>query len=300
MKRTKIIIILLIIVLLLPVGITFSRYVLENVKNYLMEANNFFFNSDKLVDGGIRYEINNWGGSSNIPIEFVLNNHKNNILTSDADIEYSIELEYDNTSIACSLSSNSGVIQRAEKTDEFELIITPLRPYNDGESVSVKVTATSSSPYEKKLSATFVVIVGRRGVDYEIRDSANSAYLMFNITNSLDTYKVIEAFGDYQVNHILTTNEYLELSDTNKAKCASIVVTLTFDPSVIILDTTSDVLKKATYTTTLYNGINYINSITFGVDVMTSEEIRFYKRNKSINYTYPSGGNTSIINFSVS
>jgi len=296
MKRTKIIIILLIIVLLLPVGITFSRYVVENVKNYLMEANHFFFNSDKLVAGGINYEINNWGGTSNVPIDFVLNNHKNNTLTSDADITYSISLSYDTSSIACSLSSNSGVIQKLEKQDSFELIITPLRPYNDGDSVSVTVTATSSSPYEKTLSATFIITVGRRGVDYEIRDKSNQPYFMFNITNSLDTYKAIEAFGDYQVNHVFTTNEYLALSPAEQAKCASILATLTFNPAVVILDTTSDIMKNATFTTTTYNGINYINSVTFGVDVMTSKEIRFYKRDSSLNYTY-TGSGTPIVTF---
>ena len=300
MKRTKIIIILLIIALLLPVGITFSRYVLENIKSYLMEANHFFFNSDKLVAGGISYEINNWGGSTNVPIDFELNNHKNNILTSDADIVYSIELTYDETLLACSLSSYSGVIQVDEKTDEFSLTITPLSAFDDGESVSVTVTATSSSPYEKTLSATFIITVGRRGVDYEIRDKANQSYLMFNITNSLDTYKVIEPFGDYGLNHIFTTNEYLALTPAERAKCASIVVTLSFNPSVVILDTTSDILKQATYTTTTYNGVAYINSITFGVDVMTSEEIRFYKRNTSQNYSYPSVNPSSIITFTVS
>ena len=299
MKRTKIIIILLIIVLLLPVGVTLSRYVLENVRNYIMEANHFFFNSDKLVAGGITYEMNNWGGVTDVPIDFELNNHKNNILTSDADITYSISLSYDQTSIACSLSSSSGVIQKLEKTDEFELMVTPLRPYNDGESVTVTVTATSSSPYIKTLSATFIITVGRRGVDYEIRDKANQAYLMFNITNSLDTYKVIEAFGNYNVDHVFTTNEYLALTPAERAKCASILVTLTFNPAVVILDTTSDIMKNSTFTTTLYDGINYINSITFGVDGMTSEEIRFYKRNTSANYNY-NGTGTPIINFAFS
>ena len=39
---------------------------------------------------------------------------------------------------------------------------------------------------------------------------------------------------------------------------ASALVTLSFDPSDVILDTTSDIMKNATYTTSLYNGINYI------------------------------------------
>ena len=297
MKRRRLIVIMLLIVLLLPVGVTFSKYVIKNIKDYFMEANNFFFNSDKLVSGGITYEINNWGGVSNIPIQFELNNHKNNLLTSASDIEYTISLDYDETSISCSLSSNSGVIYKNEKTDNIELIITPLRAFNDNESVQVTIEASSSSPYVKTLSATFIVTVGRRGIDYSISDSVGSPYLVFSITNALDKYKVIEPFGNYQLNHTFTTEEYLALSNENKAKCASAVITLSFNPATIVLDTTNEVLKNATTSTTTYNGVNYISSLTFNMDVLTSMEIRFYKRNSSINYTYPGVNAASVINF---
>ncbi len=299
MNRRKLIIILIITILLLPVGITFSKYVTENIKNYIMEANHFFFNSDKLASGGITYGINNWGGTGNIEIQFELNNHKNNILTSDTDIVYSLTLNCD-SGVICSLNSNSGTIQVAEKTDDFTLTITPTRPFNDNESVSATVTATSSSPYVKTLSATFIVTVGRRGIDYEITDSVTSPYLIFTVTNSLDTYKVITAFGNHAVNDLLTTNEYLSLSSEDKAKCASVVITLSFDPSVIILDTTSDIMNSSTYQTTLYNGVNYISQITFPMDVMMSKEIRFYKRDSSQNWTYPIVNNTSVVTFSAS
>ena len=302
MKKKKLILIiavLLVLFLASPIGVTFSKYVLQNIKNYVMEANDFFFNSDKLVAGGITYEINNWGGATNVEIQFELNNHKNNILTSASDIEYTLSTTCD-SGLVCNLSSNSGVIQKAEKTDDFTLVLVPNRVFDDNESVTVTVSATSSSPYVKTLSATFIVTVGRRGVDYEITDSVNSPYLIFTVTNSLDTYKVITAFGNYSVGDTLTTEEYLALSAANKANCASIVVTLAFNPAVVIMDTTSDILKNATYTTNNYNNIDYINSITFPVDVMTSQEIRFYKIDSSQNYTYPGVTQTSIISFAAS
>ncbi len=300
MKRRRIIIILLMIILLLPLGITFSRYVTENIKNYLMEANNFFFNSDKLVYGGITYGINNWGGASNIDIQFELNNHKNNILTSDSDITYTLTTTCDNTLIQCNLNSNSGVIQVAEKTDNFVLTIVPVRPFNDNESVTATVTASSSSPYEKTLSATFVVTVGRRGVDYQITDSVGSPYLIFTVTNALDTYKVVTPFGNYTAGHIFTLNEYLALTAAEKANCASVVATLSFNPADVIIDTTSDIIASSTVQTTTYQGVNYISSITFPMDVAMSQEVRFYKRNSSMNYTYPITNQTPIITFTTS
>ncbi len=300
MKRRRLIILLVGLLAISPLAITFSRYVIQNVKNYIMQANHFFFNSDKLVDGGITYEINNWGGASNIEIQFELNNHKNNILTSDADITYTLTTTCDETEVICSLDSNSGTIQKAEKTDQFTLTVVPQRAFDDNESVTVSVSASSSSPYEKTLSATFVITVGRRGIDYEITDKVNQPYFMFSITNALDTYKVVTAFGDYSVGDIITTNEYLALSAANKANCASAIITLTFDPSVVVLDTTSDIMKVATYTTTTYQGIAYISSITFDVDVLTSTEVRFYKRDRSANYTYPIVNNSSVVTFQAS
>ena len=290
--------ILLVLFFVSPVGIAFSRYVTQNIKNYIMEANNFFFNSDKLVYGGSTYGINNWGGVGNIEIQFQLNNHKNNILTSDADISYTLNTTCDTSSVVCNLNASSGVIQRAEKTDNLTLIVTPRRVFNDNESTTVTVSATSSSPYVKTLSATFVITVGTRGINYEIADSEGSAYMIFKITNAQDTYKVINAFGSHSVGDLLTSSEYLSLSASDKLNCASALVTLSFDPSEVILDTTSDIMKNATFTTTNYNNIDYISTITFSVDVMTSMDIRFYKRDSSMNYTYPITTSTPIVSFS--
>ena len=261
--------------------------------------NNFFFNSDKLAAGGMTYGINNWGGVGNIEIQFQLNNHKNNILTSDADIDYTLSTSCD-SSVRCTLDANSGTIYKNEKTDNLTLTVTPLRVFDDEESFTASVTASSTAPYVKTLSATFVVTVGKRGINYAISDSVGSPYFMFSITNANDTYKVVTAFGDYSVGDILTTEEYMALNSTQKGNCASAMVTLTFDPTVVIIDTTSDILKTATKTTTTVNGVAYISSITFKVEALDSMDIRFYKKNSNMNYTYPHNNNTSIVTFNAS
>ena len=298
MKKKKLLLITLLILVLLPLGITFGRYVSEMVKNFLLSANNFFFNSDKLVENGITYSINNWGGTSNIEIQFQLNNHKNNILTSDIDIEYSISSSC-TEGVICSLSSNSGIIQKAEMTDNITLLVTPTVAFEDGESVNVSVSATSSSPYVKTLSANFIITVGTKGINYEIVDVPGNPYFLFKITNTFDTYKVNEAFSTYSVGDLIPTSEYLALSDSDKAKCASALITLSFNPNIVIIDNTSDILKSSTTTVTSIDGVNYINSITFKMDVLSSLEVRFYKMDSSQNYTYPFVTNTPIVSFNV-
>ena len=295
-NKNKLLIILIVLACLLPVGITYSKYVKEIIYNYLLEAKNFYFNSDKLSSSNPTYNINNWSGVGNFTIQFELNNEKNNILSSSSDITYNVSVTCDND-ITCSLDNTSGTIYTAEKKDAFVLTVTPLRAFNDNESVHVSVTATSTSPYVKTLSATFVITVGKRGLSYEITDKANQPYLNFTITNALNSYKVNTAFSTYSVGDLISSETYLSLTDTDKAKCSSATITLTFDPNIVILDTTSSIMDKSTKAYTTVNNISYISSITFNVEAMSSTEIRFYKINPSNNYTYPITNETSIITF---
>lgn len=301
MKKKKILIFVLIfLIIIAPFGFTLGRYVILDIKNYIMESNNFFFSSDKLEYGGITYEINNWGGADNVEIQFQLNNHKNNLLSSAGNIAYTLETSCDDT-VICSLNSSSGILFESEVSDNFVLTVVPQTIFNDNESVTVTVSATSSTPYVKTLEATFVITVGKRGVSYEITDSVASPYLLFKITNAIDTYQVITAFDSYHVGDTLTTNEYISLSETNKSKCASILITLTFDPTVVVLDTTSSILKNTTNINhTNVDGVNYISSVTFPIDILSSNEVRFYKNDVSQNYTYPFETSSPIISFSAS
>lgn len=110
-KSRKVILLIMLIIALFPVGITFSKYVYDKVKYYILEANSFYFNSDKLEDEGITYNINNWGGIETFNIQFELNNHKNNILTSDSDITYGVSVTCDQD-VQCSMSTAEGIIYK--------------------------------------------------------------------------------------------------------------------------------------------------------------------------------------------
>ncbi len=295
-KYRKIVLIALLIVIILPIGITFSKYIYDKVKYYILEANNFYFNSDKLEDGGITYNINNWGGIESFNIQFELNNHKNNLLTSDSDIAYDLSVVCDDD-VQCSISNTSGVIYKDQKTVSYDIIVNPLRVFDTNESVNVRIEATSSSPYVKTLSGNFVITVGKKGVSYEIVDEAYQPYFMLNITNVLDKYTVITAFDDYDVGDAISTSTYKTLSDSNKSNCASAIITLEFDPNIVVIDTTSNIIDSSEITNTLVDNVNFVSRIKFNVDAASSTSIRFYKKDKSVNYTYPYVNDTSIISF---
>ena len=64
---------------------------------------------------------------------------------------------------------------------------------------------------------------------------------------------------------------------------------------------TSQVYQDAISTTsTTIGGHSYINSISFKIDAMSSEQIKFYKVNAGQNYTYPNNNNSSVITVSYS
>lgn len=296
-KKVRILIVLLSITLVLPFGITFSKYVYDFVSDYVLGAKNFYFNSDKLTGSGTSYSINNWGGASEFTIQFQLNNHKNNLLTSDSDIEYEIELSCIGD-VTCTINADSGIIYTEEMTDNFSISVTPNRIFDTDESVTVNVSASSISPYTKTISASFTITVGRKGINFEIVDDVNRAYLNFTITNSRESYKVKTAFDGYSVDDEITTEEYISLTDEQKANCYCALVTLSFDANDIVIDTTSDVLGYATITSQNIDGVNYINSLTFNVDTMSSTTIRFYKKDVANDYTYPYVTTTPIISFS--
>ncbi len=295
--RYKILIGLLLLVVILPVGITFSRYVYDFISYYILESNDFFFNSDKLGEHNIVYGVENWGGVGTFEIEFELNNHKNNLLTSVSDIDYELNVTH-SEDVQTSINLVNGTILTNEKTDSYTVVVTPSRVFNTGETVRINIVAKSTSPYVKTLSATFNITVGRKGISYEIIDKANQPYLELVITSARDNYKVNQAFGNYPVGHILSYNEYKALPAADKAKCTSAVITLTFNPSVIVLDTTSEIVHNMDYNETTVNSVDYVSTIEFPIEAMSSNKLRFYKANPASNYTYPYGTSTSIIGFS--
>ena len=148
----------------------------------------------------------------------------------------------------------------------------------------------------KKIKGYFTLNVGTMGVNYSITDSPGSTYFMVNITNTLDFYKARTAFGDYAVGDPVTIDEYNELSASDKAKCASIIMTLAFNPSVVLLDmTTPAYLKMTSSTTTTIGGYDYLNSLTFPIDPLDSEAVKFYKLVTANNYTYPFNNASPIV-----
>lgn len=295
-KNHKISLMILIILLSIPIMTSLSRFIYSELKDTFFNSKKFYFSSDKLGEEMLRYQIDNWNGVDPYNITINMNSFKNNLVTSNTDITYDISYNC-SSNITCSVSKNTSVIYSATNTDQFTINTVPNTKLNDGDSIWIEVEATSTSPYIKTLSARFVINVGYYGLSYEISDNENDLFLELKITNTLDYYEIKESFDNYSVGDKIDIQTYLNLIDEKKKKCASATVNLKFNPNDLLIDMTSNAyLKSKVKTTTLINNYDYINGITFYIDAISSEYIRFYKTNISKNYTYPNDNNESIIN----
>lgn len=291
----KLTIILIILIFLVSFTTTLGRYTFIGIKDFFLRTKEFYFYSDKLSSTTSYFQIDNWSGTGDYTIIINMNSRLNNIKKVDYDIPYTIEYRNSNN-CTCQLSKTNGIISGTTNTDQFQLILTPNIGLRTNDRVSVTIKASTSSKYTTSIDGTFVLIVGKESLSYEIVDSVGSKYFNLNITNTLSYYNVKEAFDSYSIGDRIDVDTYLTLSSDKKSKCYSAEVTLSFDPNLVLLDLTNDnYINSLSQTRVQIGSTNYINGITFNVDPISSIVIRFYKLNVNSNYTYPITNPTSII-----
>lgn len=298
-RRDKIIVLAVLIVLLSIGTITMSKYIIEEFHSYYMNAKHFYFTSNRLKKDNPTYLINNWSGVESFDISFDLLSEKNSLVYSNYDIPYRVTYVCPND-VTCTLDKPTGTIYSSSLThsDRVTLSVTPNRNYTENETLVISIKAESTAPYEEELDARFEYVVGKQGITYEIEDEANRPYLLFKVTNAISHCTVTEAFGNRQVGDLIDINVYKTLSETDKAKCKGEDISISFNPNVIIIDTTDDILDRFTYQTTTISGIDYVSSLDFVIDPVSTAVIKFYKINPANNYTYPVTNVTSIITVS--
>lgn len=294
-RKKQILLLLAIVLCSVSFVIVFGRYVTNSVNNFFLRSKEFYFFSDKLSEGIDIFQIENWSGVDDYTIIINMNSRKNNLEVATYDIGYDITYTCSDNAI-CQLSQTSGVISSDDNTDSFNVIITPNTQLKTGDKVVVNIKATSKTDYVKTLKGKFTLVVGQEDLTYQITDKPNTPYAELSITNTLTYYVVEEAFGDYQQGYKIDIDTYLALTEEEKAKCYSSIVTVAFDPEEVLLDNTSESYQEAlNITTETINGKSYINSITLPIEAISSVNLRLYKVDTSQDYTYPNINNYSVV-----
>ena len=211
--------------------------------------------------------------------------NKNNSLKSSTDIDYLVNYNCP-SNVTCNVTKTKGTIYKSSNNDIFYLTIIPKETFKDGESVSVDLSALSTSPYKKSLSATFKLVVGKYGLSHEISDSSNNIYLEVKVTNTIESYTIKKAFSTYKVGDSISMDVYNSLTKEEKANCVSASITISFDPNVVYINNNSTTfLNGYDIKTTKINNYDYVNKFTFNMDANTSSVVKLYKKDKTKDYS---------------
>lgn len=260
MTKHSHIFIIVVLIFLLAITPTVSRYIGEMVSTYLQAMNNFYFHSDLLTERGESYKLYNWNGISDYDLNIDLWNHEDKIRFTSTDIEYEVKVETDNKS-DYTINGNTGKITADQaKNQSFNVKIKPTTQLNSGDYVDVKITVTSSKPYEKTMYASFKIYVNVLGVNYSITDKENSKFFDVNIANASDTDKTITLKWDYTQYVINTLEERL----TNNI--------------------TEDV-----------NGVSHVKQTQITIPAKQSYSVRFYKNDITKDNSYPNFEGNSVV-----
>ena len=257
-------ILFVIVIYITPKFFSFARYVYNMAYEHYLVAKDFYFASDKLSLSHSEYEVtNNWSGAETYQVIVNMSSKRNDLAMTEADITYSITYTCSDN-ITCTLDKTSSTIvgtgNNGVNEDAFTVNINPANgtALNDGEIAWVDITASSTSPYTQTISGKLIFEVGTSDISYEIIDEANSPYLTLNIINSTS-------------------------SNTN--------VTLSYDPTVVLLDMTSRFYLNThtTFNTQTLNNYSYINNITSPVSALSTTSVKFFKTNSANNYSFLAG-----------
>lgn len=275
LNKLKISTIIILIVLLFST-VVFGRYIYNAIFEAYFSARQFYFSSDILRLGGTSYTYDNWGGIGEYEIGFDLYSYNNELSKLDYDLEYTVTCESLNTDkITCSISgtngltSDDGIIYATTNTARVTILVNPVTgaQITEGETVSLKVTAKTEEPYQKEISCTFDLYIKLpEGNSYSIEDVEGRDYALLKLVNRSET---------------------------------ATQATLTFDPNELRLDMNDEIYtdsaNRVSVETTTISGKEYINKIVFNIGAETAKNVKFYKVDKSQNYTYPGVEETSTI-----
>ena len=284
-----------ILIIFLVLSVVFARYIYNIINNYILETKHMYFYSSVLDVNGKNFSIQNWDGYETYHFTVDLRNYKNDDRRSDVDIPYTINLSCDTTKVTCTTTKGSGsTLEHTTDSDSFVVDVTPVTgvTLTEDDIITVTTTVTTTSPYKKVIYGSYHIGIEKVNFSKTVVDSVGSLYATLVLKNTISVYEIETTFTDggntYTAGNKITPDVYNSLSDTNKEKCFSAIVTISFDTSKVKIDVTDKYflhrLNGGGYsTTTDANG--FINGFTLKMGPSSTAEVLFYKDDISQNYT---------------
>ena len=275
-NKKKVILVVTIVIVFVMIGV-FGRYIYNAQYDMYLTSKEFYFTSDFLDDNNSETINRRWNGKETFIYQFTLFSYKNEELRVDYDLNYEASCWTEDTDkIDCFIGDNDTKTTKGYIPYEaFNLeesnrktINLYIKPVNGeleiGDKVTISVTATGTAGYKKTLKGrvTFI-ITEQEEFRYEIEDEPNSSFATLKLVNP---------------------------------KLSDLVTTLEFDPKEVRIDSNNktylQVAENNRETVVLDNGGEYVSKITFDLKQESSIIIKFYKTNKTKDYSHSSDDDT--------
>lgn len=276
LNKKKLILVIIIIMFVLSVPV-FGRYIYHSIREAYLLSKQFYFTSDVLTATGANYTYTDWGGLDQYVIEFDLYSYNNELAKLDYDLEYKVTCETITTDKITAViddgstgsSTIEGIIYGVPPTGTNEstvrILVNPKVELHKGDIVKLRVTAETEEPYQKQISCTYTLEVAQETLNtFTIEDVNNRDYAILKLVNKYET---------------------------------ATPVILEFDPSELRLDLNDEIYRDNTGvgTTNIIGQGTFINEIEFTLPAEAAKNVKFYKVNKSENYSYSGVEGTSAI-----
>lgn len=277
--RLVTLIFIIILMMILSTIPSFARYIYNDLKDLYLTSKEFYFTSNILTTNKAAYSYTNWGGTDIYEIDCKLYSYANELLKLDYDLDYDITCtvpeEY-RDQIRCGINSTTEpdgyngtitddgrIIYSSTNIDNVKIYIIPLTAVEQGDSVEIEISASTTAPYQKTISCTIELKVQAEGKSYSISDEPNQGYAVLELTNAIE----------------------------NAAQ-----VTLEFDPALLRIDMNDEIMSGATINSTKTIGDGkFAKKVTITMPKESAKNIKFYKVDKRENYAYPQGETPSAI-----
>lgn len=273
LNKLKVSILIFFAVLVITLAV-FGRYIYNGLREAYLSAKQFYFTSDILTVNQAKYEYDNWDGKDLYTIDVELYSYNNQLSKLNYDLNYKITCKSLNTDkIACNVESANGststegtIYVSQNNTSKVTIFVKPIATLSKGEKVKLEITASTEVPYKKQLSCQITLNIKTQNT-YSIEDVENRDYALLKLVNTKDT----------------------EAS-----------VNLKFNPQNLRLDVNDEIYQDMTVlNTTTIDGKQYITEVEFNLPKESAKNIKFYKVDKTQDYTYPKGAATSAITVNI-
>lgn len=230
-KRLKINPIFIIsLIIILALGYSFAKYIIEDRSIHIQSAQQFYFNSDVLKEENTEYILKDWDGKSEYKLKINLKNYEDNLRNTNEDIIYEFQTSCNNPDIAITTSIDNKTKSLTGKTNSEEIIninINPKKIFTKEDYVEIDVSAIAQIPYEKTISAKFKIYV-QDIINYKTNliDSIGSEYATLNIETYNNNQRLTISYDNAKTILDMNNEIFKETTITQQGNKNNILITL--------------------------------------------------------------------------